>query len=168
MDHWLPVFVAITALAVVLQMAILAAMYLQFRQMNERMRRITTDLQARLNPILARLQMLVEDTQPRITSMIVDATEVTHLARGQAQKMDRVFTELMDRLRGQLIHADQILSGALGAIEETGAQVRKTIWGPVQHASAFLKGIKVGLDVLRSHGRPSERHSEQQDEGLFI
>ncbi len=168
MDRWLPVFIAVTALAVVLQMAILAAMYLQFRQMNEHMRRIATDLQARLNPILARLQLLVEDTQPRITSMIIDATEITHLARGQAQKMDRVFTELMDRLRGQLIHADQILAGVLEAVEETGAQVRKTIWGPVQQASAFLKGVKVGLDVLRSHRRPSERHGEQQDEGLFI
>ena len=30
------------------------------------------------------------------------------------------------------------------------------------------KGVKVGLDVLRSHRRPSERHGEQQDEGLFI
>ncbi len=168
MEHWLPFFVAITALAVVLQMAILAAMYLQFRQMNERMTRIATDLQARMNPILSRLQILVEDTQPRITNMVVDATEIVHLARGQAQKMDRVFTEMMDRLRSQLIHADQVLAGALEAIEEAGSQVRKTIWGPVHQASAFLKGVKVGLDVLRAQRRPPEHRSEQQDDGLFI
>ncbi len=168
MEHWLPFFVAITALAVVLQMAILAAMYLQFRQMNERMTRIATDLQARMNPILSRLQILVEDTQPRITNMVVDATEIVHLARGQAQKMDRVFTEMMDRLRSQLIHADQILVGALEAIDEAGSHVRKTIWGPVHQASAFLKGVKVGLDVLRAQRRPPEHRSEQQDDGLFI
>lgn len=168
MEHWLPFFVAITALAVVLQMAILAAMYLQFRQMNERMTRIATDLQARMNPILSRLQILVEDTQPRITNMVVDATEIVHLARGQAQKMDRVFTEMMDRLRSQLIHADQILAGALEAIDEAGSHVRKTIWGPVHQASAFLKGVKVGLDVLRAQRRPPEHRSEQQDDGLFI
>lgn len=168
MEHWLPFFVAITALAVVLQMAILAAMYLQFRQMNERMTRIATDLQARMNPILSRLQILVEDTQPRITNMVVDATEIVHLARGQAQKMDRVFTEMMDRLRSQLIHADQILAGALETIDEAGSQVRKTIWGPVRQASAFLKGVKVGLDVLRAQRRPPEHHGEQQDDGLFI
>lgn len=168
MEHWLPFFVAITALAVVLQMAILAAMYLQFRQMNERMTRIATDLQARMNPILSRLQILVEDTQPRITNLVVDATEIVHLARGQAQKMDRVFTEMMDRLRSQLIHADQILAGALEAIDEAGSQVRKTIWGPMHQASAFLKGVKVGLDVLRAQRRPPEHRGEQQDDGLFI
>ncbi len=168
MEHWLRFFVAITALAVVLQMAILAAMYLQFRQMNERMTRIATDLQARMNPILSRLQILVEETQPRITNMVVDATEIVHLARGQAQKMDRIFTEMLDRLRSQLIHADQVLAGALEAIDEAGSQVRKTIWGPVHQASAFLKGVKVGLDVLRAQRRPPEHRSEQQDDGLFI
>lgn len=168
MDSWLPFFVIVTALAVVLQMAILAAMYVQFRHMNQRMTRIATDLHARINPILTRLQILVEDTQPRITSMIADAAEITHLARSQAQKMDRIFTEAVDRLRVQLIHADRLLAGALEAIEDTGWKVRRTIWGPVHQASAFIKGVKTGLDFFRSRRRPPEQSGEHQDEGLFI
>ncbi len=168
MDHWLPFFVIVTALAVVLQMAILAAMYLQFRQMNERIRRTTTDLQMRINPILSRLQVLVEDAQPRVSSMVADAAEITHLARGQAQKVDRIFTEAVDRLRVQVLHADQILTGALETIEEAGSKVRRTLWGPVQQASAFIKGVKVGLDFLRSQRNPPPRSSESSDEGLFI
>jgi len=168
MESWLPFFVIVTALAVVLQMAILAAIYLQFRQMNQRMTRIATVLHARMNPILTRLQILVEDTQPRIASMISDAAEITHLARSQAQKMDRIFTEAVDRLRVQLIHADHILTGVLESIEETSSKVRRTIWGPVHQASAFIKGVKTGLDFFRSRRRPPEQSGEQQDEGLFI
>src|SRR6266849_450225 len=168
MDSWLPFFVIVTALAVILQMAILAAIYVQFRQMNQRMTHIATDLHARINPILTRLQILVEDTQPRIASMISDAAEITHLARSQAQKMDRIFTEAVDRLRVQLIHADHILAGALEAIEDTGWKVRRTIWGPVHQASAFIKGVKTGLDFFRSQRRPPEQSGEHQDEGLFI
>lgn len=168
MQSWLPFFVIVTALAVVLQMFILLAMFLQFRQMNERMTRIANDLHQRINPILARLQMLVEDTQPRITSMIADASEVAYLARVQAQKVDRIFTEAVDRLRMHLTHADRILTGALESIEETGSKLRKTLWGPVQQASAFVKGVKVGLDFFRSQRRAPERSGEQQDEGLFI
>lgn len=168
MEHWLPFFVAVTALAVVLQTAILLGMYLQVRQMSERMTRITTDFQTRVSPILSRLQVLVEDTQPRISSMVVDATEIVHLARGQAQKVDRVFSEAADRLRLQLIRADQILTGALEAIEQAGSQVRRTIWSPVHQASAFIKGVKTGLDFFRSQRRPTERSIEHQDEGLFI
>jgi len=40
------------------------------------------------------------------------------LARGQAQKIDRVFTDAADRLRGQLVQADRILTGTLEAIED--------------------------------------------------
>ena len=168
MESWLPVFVIITALAVVLQMAILAAMFFQFRRMNERMTRIANDLHARMNPILTRLQILVEDSQPRITSMIADAAEIAHLARGQAQKVDRVFTEAADRMRLQLIHADQILTGALESIEDAGSRFRRTVWGPVHEVSAFIKGVKTGLDFFRSQRRPQERSGEHQDEGLFI
>ncbi len=168
MQSWLPFFVIITALAVVLQMVILALMYVQFRQMNERMTRIASDFHARVSPILSRLQVLVEDAQPRIAGMISDAAEITYLARSQAQKVDRVFTEAVDRLRVQLIHADHILTGVLESIEETGSKVRRTLLSPVQQASAFIKGVKTGLEFFRSRRRPQERSSETQDEELFI
>ena len=169
MESWLPFFVIITALAAVVQMAILAVLYLQFRQLNERTTRIAADLHAQVSPILSRLQVLLDDVQPRISSMTADAAEITHLARTQAQKVDRVFTEATDRLRVQLIHADRILTGALEAIEDTGSKVRRTLWEPVHNASAFIKGVKMGLDFFRSQRRPAERGGEQQpDEGLFI
>lgn len=169
MESWLPFFVIVAALAIVLQAAILTALYFSVRQATERLNRTAADLQARVNPILTRLQILTEDVQPRLTSMVVDASEIVHLARSQAQKVDRVFTEAVDRLRLQIIRADQILTGALETIEETGSRVRRTLWGPMQQASAFIKGVKIGLDVLRSGRRPAERSSEQpQDEGLFI
>ena len=167
MQDWLPFFVAVTALAVVLQMAILAAMYFQIRRMSEQMTRILGDFQSRMNPILTRLQMLMEDTQPRLSGMVADVSEIVHLARGQAQKVDRVFTEAVDRLRVQLIHADQILSGTIEAVEVAGSKIRRTVLGPVQQASALIKGIQAGLEFFRSRGHAREGAADQ-DEGLFI
>src|SRR2546422_1017532 len=112
--------------------------------------------------------VLLEDIQPRISSLVADTTEMVHLARGQAQKVDRVFSEAADRLRLQVIRVDQILSGALEAIEQAGAQIRRTIWSPLNQASAFIKGVKTGLYVLRSQNRPRNRSVEHQDEELFI
>src|SRR5713226_1385448 len=168
MESWLPFFLVVATVAIVLQMVIFAAMYFQMRQTNERLTRALADLQSRVNPILSRLQVLVEDIQPRFTSMVADAAEITHLARSQAQKVDRIFTEAVDRLRVQVIQADRILAGALEAIEDTGWKVRRTIWGPVHQASAFIKGVKTGLDFFRSRRRPPEQSGEHQDEGLFI
>ena len=82
-----------------------------------------------------------------------------------------MLTEASDRFRGQLVHADRILTGTLEAVEDAGSKFKHSFWRPVQKASALVQGIKVGLDLLRSRrGRSSRRDDprEQQEEELFI
>jgi hypothetical protein len=168
MQGWVEAFIVIAAVAIVTQMAILLAMYLEFREMNRRVTRIATDLQSKVDPILVRMNRIVEDSQDRIASVIGDAAEITRIARNQAGKVDRVFTDAVERMRSQVIRADHILTGALEVIEDTGSKFRKTVWAPVHQASAFLKGMKVGLDFIRGQKRPPERTPTTQDEELFI
>src|SRR5579885_697439 len=111
MASWvMPLFVIVAAVSLFIQMLIFAAMFLTIRRRSKRMEDLADDMQRRVNPILSRLQMLVEEAQPRIASMISDAAEITHVARGQVQRVDRMVTEAVDRLRMQLVHADQILT----------------------------------------------------------
>ena len=173
MTTWVPIFIVIGGLALALQAAMMTAMFVVVRRTHERVQRTVADLQARVDPILTRVQFLVEDTQPRISAVVADAAEITHLARSQAQKLDRVFTETIDRARLQLAHADQILTGALEAVEDAGSQLRRSVLGPMQSASAVIRGIQTGLEFFRSRRRRS--HSEapgpagdHPDENLFI
>src|SRR5260370_22608222 len=134
MQTWVAVFIVVTAAAVVLQMTILAALYFQMRRTTENVNRLMGELHARVGPILTRVQILLDDTQPQISSMVGDASHIVYLARGQAQKVDRVFTEAADRLRGQLVHSDRILTGTLEAVEDAGANFSHSFWRPVQKA----------------------------------
>jgi hypothetical protein len=171
MESWMPYFVVVTAVAVVLQAIVLVALFLQLRRTAARVEETITDLNARLTPVLSRVQLLVEDVSPRISGIIADASELIRLARGQAQKVDRVLTETIERLRLQLVHVDQILTGAMEAVEEAGSRLRETVWGPVVKATAIIRGIQTGLEFFRDarHARRSaEQPSEQQDEGMFI
>ncbi|MBI1738726.1 MAG: hypothetical protein HYR58_05710 [Acidobacteria bacterium] len=168
MDPWLKFFIALAAVAIIGQMLILLGMFLQVKSMNERMTRIATDLHARIDPILSRLHMVVEEAGPQISSAAADAAEITRLARAQTEKIDRVFTEAIDRLRMQVLRADQILTGAIEEIESAGTEFKASVLRPVRQATAFVKGIKVGLDFLRGQRRSPERAREQQDEELFI
>jgi len=71
----------------------------------------------------------------------------------------------------QLIHANQILTGAMEAVEEAGSKFRETIWGPMVKASALIRGIQNGLEffkTVRRNSPPAESQAEQQDESLFI
>jgi hypothetical protein len=171
MESWMPFFVIVTAVAIVLQAIMLIALFLQLRRTAARVEETISDLNTRLTPIISRLQILVDDVSPRISGLVADASELTRLARGQAQKIDRIMTETMERLRLQLIHVDQILTGAMETVEEAGSRMRDTIWGPVMKASAMIRGIQSGLEFLRvARGRRHsvEQPSEQQDEGMFI
>src|SRR5580704_16224386 len=173
MSGWVEAFIVIAALAIVIQMAILLAMFLQLRTSILEFTRIANDLQGRVDPILTRINRILEDSEGRLSSVMGDAAEITRLARGQAQKMDRIFTETIERLRIQVIRADQILTGALEVVDEAGTKFRNTLWGPIRQASAVMKGIKVGLDMLRRQQNNKREpdgdvDSVSQDEELFI
>jgi hypothetical protein len=164
------VFIIVAAIALLVQVGILAALFFQLRKTTENVNKLVTDLHTRAGPILTRAQILLDDTQPKISTMVADASHIVYLARGQAQKVDRVFTDASDRLRGQIVHADRILTGTLEAVEEAGLKFRTNFWKPLQKASALVQGIKVGLDLLRSRRAPSRGgdDSVEQEEELFI
>jgi hypothetical protein len=169
METWVVVCVSVVAIAMVFQAAVLAVMFFQMRQTLAKFDHLLTDLHARSLPILTRTQIFLDDAQPKVSELIADAAHVVYLARGQAQKMDRVLTDASDRLRGQVVHADRIVTGALETVEEAGTQFRQTMWRPIQKASAVLTGLKVGLDFLKSRGR-QQRNDEgvEREEELFI
>lgn len=169
MQFWLEFFSIVAAIALVVQVFILIALFLQLRRTTENVNKLVGELHSRVGPILTRVQILLEDTQPKISTMVADAAHVVYLMRGQAQKVDRVMTEAADRLRGQLVHADRILTGTLEAVEDAGAHFRQNFWRPVQKASAVVQGIKVGLDLLRSRrSKSSAKDSVEQEDELFI
>jgi hypothetical protein len=171
MQNLIAIFIVLATVAIVIQASILITLFFQMRRTMDRMDQFTSDLQTRLGPILTRIQLLLDDAQPKISEMVADAAHVVYLARGQAQKIDRVLTDAGDRLRGQLTHADRILTGAMESLEDAGARFRQGFWRPMQKASALVHGIKVGLDFLRSRrGNSAGKGSEplEQEEELFI
>lgn len=168
MDGWMiGIFIVIT-IAVVLQMLILGGMFLQFRQTSRDVRQATLDMQKRIDPLLFRVGRIVDNSEDKISSIVSDAAEVTRLARGQAQKIDRIVSDTLDRTRVQIIRADAIITGTLEAVEDAGVTLRRSVLGPLQQASAVLKGIRTGIDFIRGQRARSTAGATQADEELFI
>ncbi len=108
------------------------------RRTMERVDRFTDNMRNARRSDYYRVQILLDDTQPKISEMVADAAHVVYLARGQAQKLDRVVSEASDRLRGQLVAADRILTGALETVEEAGSQFKRG------HLEAGAKSFRRG------------------------
>jgi len=168
MQSWVAWFVVIAAVAIVTQMLVLFLLFLELRRTGAMLVRMVADFDARVSPILSRLGRLMEDTQGRLTNIVNDSAEIVGLARKQAQRFDWVLSEATDRLRLQIIHADQVLTGALETVEDAGGRLRRAVAGPIGSAVALVEGIKTGIDFFRGQRRAPERAREAQDEGLFI
>lgn len=171
MESWLPFWVAVTSLAVVIQAGVMVALFLSIKKTNEKVTKIAEDMQRKIEPILSRLQYTLDETQPRLSTIVANAAEITEVAKGQAYKFDRVFSEAIDRLRDQVVRADQILTGALEGLEEAGTEFRRTVWEPVQKATAVIRGIQTGIEFLRAarQARPTtDRPRGSGEEELFI
>jgi methyl-accepting chemotaxis protein len=172
MQTWVQAFIIIAAVAIVLQMGILLALFLEVRALGRAISGAIADMQQRVNPILSRVHGILEESHERITSIVGDAAEMSRLARGQAQRLDRVLTEAADRLQQQVIRADQMVTGVMAVLEEAGSMARRTLITPVGQASAFIKGIKAGFETFRGRRRGradlGATISASQDEELFI
>jgi type IV secretory pathway VirB2 component (pilin) len=169
MDRWLPFFVIIASVAIVMQAAMLVAMFFTLRESLKRLTQITTELHEKLDPILTKTNYLLEDSRARITSIVSDWAEFSQIARNQALKFDRVVSEGMELLRVQLVRADQVLTGVIETADDVGAQFRKSILGPVTQVAAVIRGVKAGIDFFSGSKRGnSERARTQSDEELFI
>ena len=171
MESWIPFFVLVTALAIVVQAVILIALFVQLRRTAARVEQTVAELNTKVTPLVSRVQLLIEEVSPRLTGIVVDASEITRLARGEAQRLDRILNEALERLRMQLIHVDHILTGAMEAVEEAGSHLRNTVWAPVVKATALIRGVQAGIDFFRNARRRGGDHVEtaaEQDEGMFI
>ena len=65
MQNWVGIVIA---LAMVLQVSILIALFLQTRRTMQKVEKTVTDLNDRAGPILTRVQIMLDDTQPKIST----------------------------------------------------------------------------------------------------
>jgi len=158
----------VIAISFFLQMVFVGGMFMVLRKAVKESQQRVQEMERKVDPIVMRVNRILENSEDKIGSIVTDASEMTRLARGQAQKIDRVVSEGLDRMRAQIIRADAIITGTLEAVEDAGVRVRRSVLGPLQQASAVLKGIRTGIDYIRGEHTSRGSAVQNQDEELFI
>lgn len=138
---WSQVFLGVIAIATlvmaVIQIgAIMAALRLA-RQAQEMMASVQQDVR----PLIAKVNTLADE-----------ASQTVALAMAQAQKVDRLVTDLSRR------------------VEETAAILQAAIITPAREGMAIVAALKAGLGALRGFRDLGPRHGRHADEEdpLFI
>jgi hypothetical protein len=167
MDY-LPIFVGVTAAAVVIQAGILVALYVAVRKSTSRMEALANEVKDKVLPTVDSAQAIIGDVRPKLDTISTNVSEATTIVRGQVERLDATLTDIVDRSRLQVIRADELVSRTMDRIEETTEAVHRTVISPVRQLSGLMQGLTAGIEVLLgARRRRGHDVSVPQDE-MFI
>lgn len=162
------VFVAITSVAVVLQMAILLALYLTMKRTTAQFESIALDFQRRTTPIIENARDIIADATPKLKEITSNLTEASATLKNQAETLGNAAVEIAVRARNQVAHADDIVSRALERVDKT---TENSVLTPVRRVQGIMQALSVGLGALLSQkrqGRQERQSGAAGDEGMFV
>ncbi len=173
MDDKLTIFIALTAVAILIQAGVLLARYIALRKSSQRMEALATEVKGKIMPSLDQAEQLLTEMRPKLTVIVDNLQEATTVMRSELKRVDATVNDVVDRARLQVIRADELLSRTLDKVEHTSEMVQKTVVSPVRHISGLMQGITTGLEFLfagrgrRNGGGREDRRPVPQDE-MFI
>lgn len=147
MDY-LPIFVAITAAAVLLQAALLGAVFFALRKTGNRVEQLATEITTKILPTAELVHSMVSELRPKIDSAVNNVSETTALVHSQLERLDSTLTEVVDRTRLQVIRVDEFVNRTLDHVEETTEMMHRTVVSPIRHVSGLMQGLTAGFGML--------------------
>jgi uncharacterized protein YoxC len=170
METLVTVFIAVAAVAIVLQMFILLGVSAALKKTSKRVDWMVDELNQRGFPLLQRVQGLVDESSPKINTILDNMTETSSMMRGQVQRIDATVNDIVDRTRLQVIRADEMVSRTMDRVEETTSMVQHRVLSPVRHASGLMQAVSATVSTLmgRRNSRGPRADGQKHEEELFI
>ena len=164
------IFVVVAAIALVLQLGTLFALFMALRKTSERLEGVVGRLEAQTTPILATAHAILDEAQPKISEITSNLAESTATVRAHVAEIAEATTEIVDRARLQAERIDEFVGNTIEKIEITTEVFHRNVLTPVRRIQAIVQAISVGLGVLRGSRwrRKAEGNSSDADDEMFI
>lgn len=158
----------LVAVAVFMQALAMAGIWIAMRKIGAQIEGVRADVKQRLDPLTQSALEIVNNSREPLRNIAVNLAEISRMLRDRTSHVDALAAELVDKSRMQIIRVDQMVSDLVEKVEDTADAVQRGVVGPIQEASAVLKGVRSGLEFLFSHRRVVDVREATQDEQLFI
>lgn len=140
-NAWSDVFLGVIAAATLVMALVQVGAIIAALRLSRQAQQVLRSVQQEVRPLIARAQAIAEE-----------ASHTVAIATAQAQKLDRLITDLSLR------------------VDETAGVIQEAIITPAREGLAIFAAVKAGLAALRGlrDMRPRNgRHAEEEDP-LFI
>jgi hypothetical protein len=167
MDY-LPIFIGVTAAAVVIQAGILVALYLSVRQTSARLEALATEVKTKVLPVAEAAHSMLVEFRPPLQTLLTNVSESSTKVRNQIERLDATVADAIDRTRLQVIRADELLNRTLDRVENTTNLVHKTVVSPVRQLAGLVQGITSGVEFLIGAKRRGRNGVPVPQDEMFI
>jgi len=164
----LTVFVIITALAFVVQAAVMVGIFLAVRDVPAQIQEIRRVMNERFEPLAQTLTEIAVGAREPIQRITANLGEISDILRERASQVDRVCAEVLERSRLQIVRLDELVSSVVERVDSTASAVQRSVTAPLREVSAVSAGIRAGLEFLRARRAGSRVREATQDEEMFI
>jgi hypothetical protein len=156
------VFVIVAAVALLIQAAMLAGIFMASRGLQQNVQRLTPKIEG----VLEVSKQTIEDSRKQIADITSKTSEILETTRQQVHRIDEFMDDAAARARVQMDRAEMVLDDAMVRTQRTVAVVEGGILKPIMQVQGVAAGIKTALSfLLRGRPNPEDAHS---DEEMFI
>jgi hypothetical protein len=155
LETLMSVFIVMIAIAILIQMIVLVALYFAIRKSSARMEgfaQLAQQVQLRAVPTLEMAQSLLQDYRPKLDLVIDNLAETSAIIRKNVEGLDVSVAGASDRIHAQLVRVDELVSRTLRRVEDATELVHQSVVSPVRQASAVLQGVTTGVATLFNKG----------------
>ncbi len=160
MEGLLTLFVALTAVAVMIQAGILVSIYILSRRVAGQIELTLAQLRELMPP----LKTVTENMK----TVSEDLVEIGGAAREQFHRVENMIGETGEALQTQLEKVDKMSRDVTDRVNETVDVVQDSIIRPVREVGALARGLTRGFEVFMNRKGRNTVDQAHQDEELFI
>lgn len=166
----LVVFVALTAVAVLLQGIVLLALFFALRKTAHSMKEEISDLHRTITPMVTDARDFLTRVGPKIDAITTDLAGLSQGLRTQGEELHVSANEILERVRRQSGRLDLMFTSMLDNLERASSVVVTAVNTPLRQISAVAAFAKAAIGTLRAgpaQNGPQPTHSPA-DKDLFV
>ena len=156
MEGLLTLFVALTAVAVITQAAVLVAIYIVSRRLSEQVEGFMKDARELFVP----MKSIAENLKAASANIV----EIGLSAREQFRRVEAMVADTGEALHVQIERFDRVGQNVIDRINETADIVQDSIIRPVQELAALVKGLGGFGSFLFRRSRSTVDQARQDEE----
>jgi hypothetical protein len=159
----LTIFVALAALAMLIQAGTLLGLLLVARKLQQVVMPIIPEVEA----IVGTTRRTVDRVEKHIEKIGATSSSILDVTKQQLVKVDELLTDASARAKVQMDRAEMVLDDSMTRVQHTVSYVQSGVIRPVREVYGVFAGIRTTLAHLGRGGRPTVDHATS-DEEMFI